>query len=261
MKSKRISWGLSLALLLAVAAGIGGLAYAAGTALSISFGTPSVVCNGDGTATVKFTYTVSSTGAADAATVSGQLDDGIITNIATIADGNVNDGGGWTFAGRNKTYTGSVELDSVSEGSHTYTVCADQNGSGGNPNKHACNSITLSVDCASGDSCSNTAVFGELPHNTNLCSANGQIEVQFHGDFGDTANLTITGPNSFSFSTTVNKAGDSCNYHYNWNPRPTNATPNPGTGNGGAGQYTFLITAGSGGTSGPLSITPTLSCE
>lgn len=256
MKSKRISLGLSLALLLAVAAGVGGLAYAAGTALSISFGTPSIACNGDGTADVSFTYTVTSSGAADAATVSGQLDGGTVTNIATIASGNVNDGGGWTFGGRYKTYVGHVDLTEVSEGSHTYTVCVDQAGSGGNPDKHVCESVSFSVDCDPADACSNTSVYGELPHNKNLCSANGHIEVQFHGSFGDTANLTITGPNDFSFSTTVNRAGDSCNYHYNWNPRPDG-----GTGNGGAGDYTFTITAGSGGTSGPLTDTEHLSCE
>jgi len=33
----------------------------------------------------------------------------------------------------------------------------------------------------------NAQVFGEVPANKNLCLANGHIEVQFSGNFGDPA--------------------------------------------------------------------------
>lgn len=253
MKTQRTSLTLSLAVLLAGAAGIVGIAYAAGTSLSVSFSAPSIVCNGTEGASVTFYYTVTSTGAADAAVVTGQINSGPVFSITTIAAGNVNTGGGWTFSGRDKTFSGTYQT-TLANGTYTFTVCATQNGANGNPNKSACNSETVVINCATDAlTCANTAPFGEVPHNTNLCSASGQIEIQFRGDFGAAANLEITGPNGFSFSTTVDRAGDSCNYHYNWNPRPAG-----GTGNGGAGTYTFTAT---GNNQTPLVWTANLVCQ
>ena len=70
---------------------------AAGTELSLSFGEPVVSCPaGD----VRVDYTVTSTGAASAASVTETLTQGqttIQTSSYLVAAGNVNDGGGWTF--------------------------------------------------------------------------------------------------------------------------------------------------------------------
>ena len=225
MRSKRSFGGLGRALLFIAVTGIAGLAYAAGTSLSISFDDATVDCASDGSAQVTIHYTVTSTAAADEAAVTGQIDEGDSFDITTIPSGNVNGGGGWTFFGRVKTFSGTFTT-TLDAGSYTFTVCAEQHGT---DRKSACNTQTVTVDCQPTATCEDTSVFGELPHNTNLCSAQGVIEIQFHGSFGENANLTISGPNGFTYSTTVGRNGNSCNYHYNWDLRAAG-----GTGNGGA---------------------------
>jgi hypothetical protein len=251
MTKKRISIFV-LALLLALATRYVTLAYAAGTGLSITFGDATIVCKGDGTgATVTFQWTVTSSGAADAATVTGQIDGGSIFPLPGIAAGNVATGGGWTFTPRIKTADGSYSTV-LPNGTHTLTVCVTQAGSNGNPDKTACSTQTVVVNCASSEPCANAQVFGEVPANKNLCLANGHIEVQFSGNFGDSASLEIDGPNGSGFSRTdaVSRAGDSCNYHFNWDPHDEQ-------GNGGAGAYTFTVT---GNSQTPLVFSETLDC-
>lgn len=246
MKNQRTGLGLSLAFLLA--AGIGVLAYAAGTALSISFSDATIDCQNDGSAEVTFHYTVTSTGAADAATVTGQLDEGDSFNLTTIASGNADSGGGWTFQGRNRTFSGTYTT-TLTSGSHTLTVCAEQHGA---QRKSACEETTVEVTCTTTPStptttasCEGTYVYGGVTGSTSLCSA---INITFHGDYGQIANLTIYGPNGFTYSTTVARDQTSCDYSYDWDPT------SGGTGNGGGGLYILMVTAGSGGSSGSLTI-------
>jgi hypothetical protein len=258
MKSKRTSLVLGLALLLAAAGGLASLAYAQATDLSVTFGsTPyTYVCNGDGTATVTVYYTVTSVNASTAQ-VTWSLDGGSSNPLITIKSGNVNSNGPgmWTINGDVKTYTDSYTF-TLAAGTYDFTACVGQAGSS------AC-SAPLTLDLSScladaGSSCGANP-FGEVPHNTNLCKANGQIEIQFTGNFGATAHLTVVDSSGNTYvDADVARAGDSCNYHYNWNPAPTDSNRNAGTGNGGAGTYTFTAT-GNGQT--PLVWTASLECQ
>ena len=135
-------------------------------------------------------------------------------------------------------------------GTHTLTVCATQAGVNGNPDKTACSTQTVVVNCFSTDACANAQVFGEVPANKNLCLANGHIEVQFSGNFGDPGSLEIDGPNGFRRTDAVSRAGDSCNYHFNWDP-------NDSQGNGSTGAYTFTV---NGNSQAPLVFSETLEC-
>jgi hypothetical protein len=252
MTRKSVSIGTLALLILALATRFVTVGYAAGTGLSITFGDATIVCKGDGTgANVTFQWTVTSTGAADAATMTGQIDGGSVFALPGIASGSIATGGGWNVGGRLKTADGTYSTV-LANGSHTLTVCATQKGSNGNPDKTACSSQTVVVNCFSSDPCANAQVFGEVPANKNLCLANGHIEVQFSGNFGDPASLEIDGPNGSGFSRTdsVSRAGDSCNYHFNWDPHDTQ-------GNGGAGAYTFTV---NGNGQAPLVISETLDC-
>lgn len=248
MKSKRSIRGLGLALLIVAVAGLAGLAYAAGTSLTVSLGDADVECNEDATGSVTIPYMVTSTAAADAAAVTGQIDGGEWFDITTIPSGNVNGGGGWTFVGRVKTFSGTINT-TLDAGSHSVTVCAAQHGS---DRKSDCDSQTITVDCQPPVACGGTTLSGGLGANKNLCSSEGVIEVDFQGDLGATANLTIMDLSGFSYSTTVPRVGNTCTYHYDWHPGST--------GNGGAGTYIFVITAGAGGT-GTLFIIQDLTCQ
>jgi hypothetical protein len=202
------------ALVLALA---GALVYAAGTSLSITVDDPVIgACDGDGNAQVTFDYSVLSTGAADAATVTAEVvgSGNPPETVGTIASGNVTNGGGWAFAGRNKTAEGSFDL-TLAAGTFTVKVCVAQHGSQGNPDKVACKEVTFTVTCNE-ERCSTREFFGQTPHNFHLCSPNANIEIQFRGNFGSSANLKITGPNSFELGDSANREGESCNYHYNW---------------------------------------------
>lgn len=222
-------------------------ASAAGTGLSISPSVGSITCNGDGTATAVIDYLVTSAGGADAAALTYDANGGTKVSLGTIAAGNVVDGGGWTFNGRYKTYSGEFSLSGLANGTYDVEVCAVQNGS---PAKGACSTVRVVVNCTSTDTCATTEAFGDVPSNKNLCSANGNIEVQFRGSFGPTATLVITGPSDSNYSKSVPVArdGDSCNYHYNWDAS---------SDNGGPGTYTFDVT----GNSHSLEFGATLSCN
>ena len=211
-KTKSTLVVLGLTLLLALA---GVLVYAAGTSLSITVDDPIIGDCVDGSAQVTFDYSVISTGAADAATVTAEVV-GVSSaeTVGTIASGNVTNGGGWTFAGRTKTAEGSFSL-SLEEGTYTVKVCVTQHGSQGNPDKVACREVTFTVSCAGG-TCPTREFFGETPNNVHLCGSKANIEIQFRGNFGSSADLKITGPDSFKLEDSVPVDGSSCNYHYNW---------------------------------------------
>lgn len=206
------------------------VAHGAGTSLDITFGDATINCEGDGTASVAFEWTVTSTGAADAAVVTGSLD-GTDVPLDDIAAGNAANGGGWTFAGRTKTADGFYAT-TLASGSHTLEVCATQAGSGGNAAKTVCKSQTVTIDCASADPCAQTRVFGELTGNADNVCSNGPTNVQFEGNFGEQASLVISGPSGYLFSTSVGRNGESCTYHKQWDK----------SGHTGAGTYIFTVT-------------------
>jgi hypothetical protein len=240
MKSKRFFVALAVTLLLAAASGI--VIYA-GIPTTLVFGDAVFgVCNPDGSTSVTFSYTITSN-SNDQAVVTATLDGNDLGTIQTIASG------AWEGTSQ-KTASGSYTT-TLASGQHTLEVCAAQNGYPQNPDKGDCKSQTVSVTCPVNDElCSLTQVFGEVPHNKNLCLANGHIEIQFRGNFGETADLLIEGPNNFSLPVVVDRAGDSCNYHFNWDPNGNN---------GGPGGYTFTVTGNN--QDPPLVFTASLLCQ
>lgn len=243
------NWKLSIVVAFSLAAfAVTGWAAAGGTALSEVLGIVSSVCLENGSANVTLSYTLNSTAAADAATVTYTVDGGNSTLLTVIASGNVTDGGGWTYLpqGGGKTAGGQFTLN-LADGSHVVEVCAVQDGANGREPKSTCQTINVVVDCSANNPCGGvTRVFGELPNNKNVCKNNAPIEVNFSGNFGNTATLSITGPNGFSSGAiSVGENGESCNYHYNWSP----------ASNGGAGTYVFSVDGGQFTFSADLSCT------
>jgi hypothetical protein len=155
----------------------------------------------------------------------------------------------YSHEGRIKTagYALSVSLPN---GEHTVQVCFTQSGAQGREPKTTCAApVTVIVDCAPDNVCEGQQPFGNLVGNPSLCNGNGppHIPVHVRGDFVEAPALTISGPDGFTHSASMNHAGESCNYHYNWDP----------ASNGGAGTYTFTV-AGNGNT---LSFTAQLRCR
>jgi hypothetical protein len=241
---KKLGVGLSVVL------GTGLALSAAGTALSIVFGEPSVVCpDGD----VSASYTISTT-AADAATVTETLTDSNSATVTqkayTIPAGNVS--GGWIFAGRTKTYDGLFQANGLSNGTYSLQVCATQSGAGGNPDKTVCNSVTIIVACADPNPCASVGPFGEVVGN-NRIRVDSAAQILFRGNFGPSALIEITDTEGFYRSATVVRAGDSCNYHANW--KFTNDSGADIYGNNGDGVYTVTVT---GNNQTPLEFSVTL---
>jgi hypothetical protein len=214
-------------------------AVAAGTSLTVSFDTPVVTCP-DGA--VSAPYTISTT-AADAATVVESLRAGDGSTVAThdyaIAAGNASTGGGWVFAGRTKTRDGVFTTSGVPNGTYELEVCVTQAGSGGNPNKKTCSVETILVSCEVAEETACTAApFGEVIGNTKI-SSNAAAEIQFRGDFGPSALVTVVG-NGFSDSATIPQNGNSCTYHANW--KFQNANGADLFGQNGPGNYQVTVT-------------------
>jgi hypothetical protein len=234
--------------------------------LSVTLDTPSGVCLADGgSAAVTAKYgivSMSNNAAVVTATVNG-----VDQPPSKIAAGNVSCGGGWTLSGRNKIAVRTLDMI-LTNGDYTITVCATQKILFGLLSTKACSSPQqITLNCtppppptppptgdegtppppppppppSTGDegttpstgnetSCATVGPFGEIIANKNLCKANGHIEIQFRGNFGDPATLLISG-NNFSMQVPVNRAGNSCNYHYNWDPAEGQQ----------AGTYTFTV--------------------
>lgn len=231
MKSKA-TLVLMLVLLLAAAGGL----WAAGTELTVSGSADTSHYCDDGKITIN--YNLLSTGAADAAEVSYTLDGGSATSLPTVASGNVEEGGGWTFQGRNKTYSNSFDLSGLEPGNHTVTICAVQHGANGNDDKEDCETISFFIQTCSSeaDKCDRVGeVFGQVIGNKNVCKSGGTINFQFKGNFGPTAHLTVTGPSPSTTvvrSIDVSRNGESCVYNDSWQG-PSGLT---------AGWYTFKVT-------------------
>jgi hypothetical protein len=205
-------------------------------------GTAQVVdqtCNGD-TGSVTIEGTLTTTGSVDSAEIEATINGGATTVVGTIEPED------FVHDGRVKTASYSITID-LPEGTNTVSICFDQSGSQGREPKYTCaETLIVVVDCAS--DCRGTGFFGDLPGNPSLCRGNGPPHIPVHvkGDLGDAPALTITGPNGYTHSATMNHAGESCVYQYNWDT----------AGNGGAGLYTFTVTGG-GNT---YSFTATLRC-
>jgi hypothetical protein len=228
---------------LALALLSGSTAFAQGTGLSMDLTTTLGECV-NGVSEVTVAYTVTSTGAADSATVSYSVSGGIsaVGTLPTIASGLVTDGGGWTKGqGAIKTAGGELKL-SLANGEYDIEVCAEQHGSDGNPDKQACNSVHVQVNCALEGTCDQRSeLFGEVVGNKNLCQSESRINVQVKGLFGPTAMLEVKdqgGALVGLFSTT--RAGDSCVYHWNLDPKTWAAAT--------AGFYTFRVIGENGAT-------------
>jgi hypothetical protein len=243
-------------LALAIVAAAATTIWAAAPVMTLTFGIPSVVCTTSG-GSVSATYTIGTT-AGDAAAVTETLrlnGTDVRSNSFTIASGNVLNGGGWNFAGRStKTFDGTFTASGLANGEYTLEVCAAQNGAGGNPGKAICQSETVVISCGADDSSCASRPFGEVVGNPEL-KQNAPVEINFKGDFGDSALLTITGPNGGSIDpASINRDGNSCNYHANWKLDD----PYRGGdiyGNDGSGVYLFTVT-GNGNT---LTFTATIS--
>jgi len=236
-------------IVLTIALSAGAVALTAGpaTMLTVVFGTPAITCPGDAT----IEYTVTSTSAQEAGVV--ETLSGPVTRSAsyTIKSGNV--ANGWTVAGRTKTFDGVFHATNLTDGDYTLQVCVTEAGSNGNPAKTVCESQAFTVNCAELviNPCANEAPFGEVVGNTHI-SHTSSVQIQFAGDFGDYASIEITGDNNFYAATTVNRNGDSCNYHVNWkftneNGADLYGTPQPGvysakvTGNGKTLQFAIVL--------------------
>jgi hypothetical protein len=125
-----------------------------GTALSISVdATAGAVCG-----EFVISYTVQSTAAADAATITADAD-----TVGLIASGNVMDGGGWMFAGRTKTAVGDFTL-TLDPGEYSIDVCATQHGAQGRQSKQACTTVEITADGCSVTLCDPGACISNCQH-------------------------------------------------------------------------------------------------
>lgn len=229
---KRITIGV-VAVMLAAAS-----VWAAGATIGISFGDVIVDCL---TRTVTADYTITAT-AADAAAVSETLTQGstvVRTNSYNIPAGNTVDG--WAFAGRTKTHDGQFVATGLPDGTYTLQVCATQAGSGGNAAKMDCQTQTIVVACAAGNTspCANTAPFGEVVGRKKI-TGQATVQINFAGDFGPNAFVEIKKDGSTVGSANVPRNGDSCNYHASW--KFTTGSGSDIYGNTGAGVYQVTVT-------------------
>ena len=238
---KRVAAGATTGAVLGAVAMLG-----AAATLSITFGAPTVSCALDG-GVVSAAYTITATSAAAAVVTETLKDSGgntVTSNSHTVAAGDVTDGGGWTFAGRTKAYDGTFTASGLADGEYSLEVCATQPGSQGTPAKSACITEAIVVDCLQiiETACS-AQPFGEVVGNKHI-RVEASAQINFKGDFGSEATVTITGPN-FSETATIAEAGNSCNYHANW--KFTNGEGSDLYGNGGSGTYTVSV-SGNGKT-------------
>lgn len=185
-------------------------------------------CITSGSALVKISGEITTTGSVAPTTITAAVDGGTATLIGSVTSADFTD-----RDRRTKVATWSADL-TLTNGTHTIVVCVEQPGSMGNPRKTACATVfTVTVACEG--YCGTTEAFGDIVHNPSLCTGNGPPHVPVHvrGDFGDDATLVITGT-SYTRTTPIRHAGESCNYQYNWD---TTGAP--------AGSYHFVVTGNS----------------
>lgn len=202
------------------------------TASTVSTGAP--VCTLNDAAQIEFSGLVSTTGSVDSVEITASVDGGPAGQVGVILPQE------FEHAGRNKVAAYAVMIE-ITNGTHTVEFCFTQSGEQGRLPKTTCAApVTVVVECAAQSVCANVQAFGDIVSNPNLCKGKGPPHIPVHvkGDFGDSAALTITGPNGFTHSATLRHAGDSCVYQYNWDA----------AANGGAGTYTFDVVGENGAT-------------
>lgn len=247
MSRVRIAFAQSSALALLLMSG--SAAFAQGTSLSMNVSAVAAACV-SGTSDVTVSYTVTSTGAADSATVGYSIDagagPGAVVGLTTIASGTEGVGAWTKGAGSTKTATGQFIVP-LANGEYDIEVCAEQNGNG-NDNKSDCSTAHVQVACTQVDGCDQAAVlFGEVTGNKNLCQSEARINVQVKGLFGQNASLEVKDGSSSSVAiASTSRNGDSCVYHWNLDPKTWSAV-NPGL-------YTFTV-LGDNGASFPFAAT------
>jgi hypothetical protein len=180
-------------------------------------------CSGTNSGSVPVTGIVSTNGSVDSVEITASVDGNTATNVGTLTPQDFTHDDG-----RYKSASYSVTVPAPN-GDHVIELCFIQSGSQGREPKKVCVMISATVSCQA--FCQQQGVFGNIVGNRNLCNGGGPPHIPVHvkGEFGDSAELTITGPNHYTFSATLWRAGDSCVYQYNWDTE----------GNGGAGTYSF----------------------
>jgi len=202
-----------------------------GTKLTAVSEAGEVQCLNNNEASVEVTTTVTTSGAVDSAIVSASIDDDSAETYGWIEP--------WDFVHNKRTKTAEHSFVTVlSNGDHTVEMCYVQSGAEGRTSKATCaNELSISVNCSPPVSvCANAEVFGNIVGNGNLCGGQA-IPVHIKGDFGDSANLTIS-KDLFSIEMPVNRAGDSCVYQAQYRPSDQ--------GDAGAGMYEFTISGSNG---------------
>ena len=203
-----------------------------------------VTCTGTTGGTVDISGTIHTTGSVDSVQVTAAINGGAASQVLVLGPQDFN------HEGRHKYANYTVNL-SLPNGTNTVEICFVQSGSQGREPKMFCApALTIPVACEPPPSaCSGQGFFGDIVGSGNLCNGKGPPHVPVHvkGDLGDAPALTISGPNGYSHSATMRRAGDSCVYQYNWGTQ----------GGGGAGDYTFTVT-GNGNT---FTWTRPLSCK
>jgi hypothetical protein len=181
------------------------------------------VCSGTNSGSVPTTGIVSTNGSVDSVQITASVDGNTATTVGTLQPEDFTHDDG-----RYKSASYSVSVP-VTNGDHVIELCFIQSGSQGREPKKVCVTVSTTVSCES--FCEQQGVFGNLVGNRNLCNGDGPPHIPVHvkGEFGDSAELTITGPNHYTHTATLWRAGDSCVYQYNWDTE----------GNGGAGTYSF----------------------
>jgi hypothetical protein len=217
-----------------------------GTELSATAAASEPVCLGEDSASVILEGTLTTTGSVDSAEITVVVDGGAETLVGIIEPDD------FEHNGREKSADYSFDL-TLSEGSHSVTVCFTQSGAQGREPKRVCApAVIVVVDCSGSGTCENEGVFGDLVGNPVLCSGGGTPHVPVHlrGDFGEIVAIGINGPEGFSEEGFMNHAGNSCIYQYNWDTRDGN--------HGGPGSYTFTFVGDNGNF---YEFTRDLSCE
>jgi hypothetical protein len=213
---------------LLVVIGLSGSALATpdnGTSLTISgVSVVGVACNPDGSGgTATISVTLTSSGAVSPATILWDVtgaDSFYASGLGTVVEDGISPDGPWSGEGRVKTVTTTFEVGPFPNGTYEITIYASQSGEG-NENKTAVPiDAELTIDCQATNTCDqgNIGFFGEVVGNKNICTVGATINIQFKGDFGSSAEVTIAGPGGYSTSITAERAGESCVYHGKWYP-------------------------------------------
>lgn len=198
-----------------------------GTYLMAELAADEVQCQDADSGTVELSTTLITSGSVDSAQVMLSVDDGDAVQIGIIQPQD------FAHDGRIKTADFAGEV-SLSNGTHTLTLCFVQSGDKGRAPKRVCGSVEVTVACAPKPICEEEAAFfGNVPNNPRMCTGRGtpHIPVHLRGAQYEDVVLEIDGPDGFGLSMPMRHAGKSCVHHALWDTRNGN--------HGGPGEYTF----------------------